>query len=437
MIRLLTILAAVFAAVVPAQAATDIDVFETPGGITVWFVEEPSIPIVSLQISFRGGASLDPVGKEGVTNLMMSLLEEGAGPLTDREFAKRQDELASRYYYGARRDSVSVDAEVLTENLDEAIELLRLAIHEPRFDQEPLDRTRAQILASLEGSTTDPNDIASTRFREISFPDHPYSSRRSGTPEAVTDLTRDDIIAAHQAALVRSRVFVAAVGDISQDKVGEIVDRLLDGLPEDGPDLPDLVDMTAPGGTTIIEMDVPQSVAIFGHSGIMRDDPDFLPAFVVTEILGGSGIESRLRNEVREKRGLTYGISAYLAPSNRSGQILGNFSSTNGNMAEALDIVRTEWARMASDGISAEELDAAKLYLTGAYPLRFDSNVRIARGLVGLQIAGLPPEYVETRNDLIMALTLEEVNRVARRIFDPEALHFVVVGQPEGLAATE
>ena len=437
MIRALSLLAALTLAAFPARAATDIEVVETPGGITAWLVQEPSIPMVALQISFLGGTSLDPVGKEGVTNMMMGLLEDGAGDLDQSEFAEEEDRLAARISFRANRDSVSIDAEMLTENLDEAVELLRLAIAEPRFDSGPIERIRAQILVSHEGATADPNDIASAAFREMSFPGHPYSIRSDGTPDAVQQISRDDLIDAHRSAMVRSRILVGAVGDITPEKLGEILDHLFRDLPEEGPELPDPIQMAADGGTTVIDLDVPQSVALFGHSGILRDDPDFIPAFVVMEILGGTGIDSRLRTEIREKRGLSYGISAYLAPFNHAGQILGRFASSNQTMGEAVDLVRSEWGRIAADGITEAELDAAKLFLTGAYPLRFDGNVRIAGSLVGLQISGLTPDYVKTRNDQIMALTLEEVNRVAKRLFDPEALRFVVVGQPEGLVATD
>ena len=183
----------------------------------------------------------------------------------------------------------------------------------------------------------------------------------------------------------------------------------------------------------MVPFDVPQSVAIFGHEGIARDDPDFFAAFVLNEILGGGGFEARLMEEVREKRGLTYGVYSYLVPKDHAALYLGRVSSANDRIAEAIEVIRDEWSRMAEAGVTEEELEIAKTYLTGAYPLRFDGNGPIANILVGMQMDDLPVDYVNTRNAKIEAITLDDIKRVAARVLKPEALHFVVVGQPEGL----
>ena len=430
---------ALIAVVVPASvlAATDIQKVESSSGVTAWLVEEPSIPIVALQISFRGGASIDPAGKEGVTNLMMGLLEEGSGDMNAQEYLAAQEALAARFEWDAYRDTVSVDAEMLKENLDASIELLRQAMVNPTFDDVAVERVRSQVVSILETNATDPDEIVDETFWRLGFPDHPYGVSEAGTLESIKALTREDIVAAHQAAMVRSRIVVGAVGDITADELAAVIDRLLEGLPETGPPLPEKTELALEGGTTIVDFAVPQSVAIFGHSGIERDDPDYLEAYILSEILGGGGLESRLSVEVREKRGLTYGVYAYLSPFDQAPLMLGSLASSNAAMAEALSVVEAEWRRMAEEGVTEEELAAAKLYLTGAYPLRFDSNVKIASILVGLQLAGLPIDYVKTRNELVEAVTLDGINRVAKRLFQPEELHFVVVGQPDGLEATD
>ena len=197
--------------------------------------------------------------------------------------------------------------------------------------------------------------------------------------------------------------------------------------------MPASVEVTTDAGVTVVPFDVPQSVAIFGHEGIERDDPDFFTAYVLNEILGGGGFEARLMEEVREKRGLTYGVYSYLVPKDHAALYLGRVSSANDRIADAIEVIRAEWARMAENGVSAEELESAKTYLTGAYPLRFDGNGQIANILVGMQMDDLPTDYVNTRNDAINAITLDDIKRVAARILRPEALHFVVVGQPVGL----
>lgn len=425
------------ALVTPVFAASDIQEFVTPGGIDVWLVEEPSIPIVALEVSFKGGTSLDLSGKEGATYLMAGLLEEGAGDLDATEFLEATENLAASFSYRAYRDTTSIEAEMLKENVDEAIDLLRLALVEPSFEQVAVDRVKSQVMSSLAQDKTDPDEIASSTLRELSFPDHPYGSRDEGSLQTVAALTREDMVTAHRNALVRSRMFVGVVGDITAEELGPLVDRLLGDLPEEGPELPKPTEMAIGGGVTIVDLNTPQAVALFAHSGISRDDPDFFAAYLLNEILGGSGLESRLMNEVREKRGLTYGVYSFLAPYNHSNQMMGSVASANETIAEAIDVIKAEWRRMAESGVSAQELEDAKRYVTGAYPLRFDSNAKIAGILVGLQLVGLPSDYIKTRNDRMFAVTLDEVNAMAKRLMRPDGLRFVVVGKPEGLVATE
>ena len=245
------------------------------------------------------------------------------------------------------------------------------------------------------------------------------------------------MIDAHQATFVKDRVYVGAVGDITAEELGPLLDTLLGDLPETGPAFPADIDFGLSGGVTVIDFETPQSVALFGHSGIERDDDDFFAAYIINEALGAGGFESRLMEEVREKRGLTYGISTFLVPKFHAEMYLGQVASSNDTIAEAIEVTRAEWARMSDEGMTQEELDSVKTYLTGAYPLRFDGNSEIASILVGMQMTDLPPDYVANRNDYINAVTLEDVNRVAKELLRPEDLHFVVVGQPVGLEATE
>lgn len=424
------------AAALPAKAAVDIQEVTSPGGITAWLVEEPSIPFAAIEIRFRGGASLDVPEDRGAINLMMALLEEGAADMTAQEFAAARERLAASYDFDTYDDAVSVSARFLTENRAESVELLRKALVEPRFDEDAVERVRAQVLSGLRSDATDPNTIASRTFDRMAFGDHPYGSSRDGTIETVTALTRDDIVEAHARALARDRIYVGAVGDITPEDLGALLDDLLAGLPAEGAPLPPEAEYQLEGGVTVEPFDTPQSVALFGHEGITRDDPDFFAAYIANEIFGGSGLQSRLMEEVREKRGLTYGIGTYLVPMDLAELVMGQVASANDRMSATIDVVTAEWRRIAEEGVTQEELDEAKTYLTGAYPLRFDGNGPIARILVGMQMDGLPIDYVATRNDKVMAVTLEDIARVTERIYRPEDLHFVVVGQPAGVEAT-
>ncbi|WP_425039841.1 M16 family metallopeptidase [Primorskyibacter sp. S187A] len=416
-----------------ARAEIDIKEVTSPGGLTAWLVEDHSIPFVALEIQFKGGASLDPADKRGVTYLMSGLLEEGTGDLDARGFARKVEMLAASFDYDTSDDGISISARFLTDTTDEAIDLLRRSITEPSFPQDAIERVRAQVLSSIASDQTDPSTIARQSFDALAFGDHPYGQPVSGTAEVVEALTRDDLVAAHRAALARDRVYISAVGDITAEQLGAVMDTLLGALPAEGGAFPNEVPFGLEPGVTVVEYDTPQSVALFGHPGLERDHPDFIAAFVINTIFGGGGFEARLMQEVREKRGLTYGIYSYLMPKEFSHAFVGQFSSANDRIAEAIDVVQAEWARIASEGVSQTELEEAKTYLTGAYPLRFDGNRRIANILVGMQVDDIPMSYVQERNDLVNALTLEEINRVASELFRPDELGFVVVGKPEGL----
>jgi zinc protease len=436
---MLRILTALWFALLASMAQAEIDIRQvtSDGGINAWVVEEPSIPFIALEIRFRGGASLDMPEKRGAVNLMAGLLEEGAGDLDAQAFQTAREALAARFSFRATDDTIGISAQFLTDNQDEALALLRQALIEPRFDQTALDRVRAQVLAGIASDAVNPRSIASAAFNAAAFDDHPYGTSLDGTAESVAALTRDDIIAAHRNTLTRDRLYVSVVGDITVDQVGPILDALLGDLPADGPPAPADVPFGLAGGVTVIDFDNPQSVALFGHVGMKRDDPDFFAAFIINHVLGAGGFQSRLMTEVRERRGLTYGIGTSLAPMFHAEMLLGSVASSNATVAEAIEVIREEWQRLATEGLTEQELDSAKTFLTGEYPLRFDGNAAIATIMVGMQMIDLPPDYVINRNDYINAVTLEDISRVAASLLRPDDLHFVVVGRPEGLESTE
>ncbi|WP_096786798.1 pitrilysin family protein [Rhodobacter sp. CZR27] len=430
---MLRLAAALILFALPVRADVQIQDVTSPGGIRAWLVESHELPFTALEIRFRGGTSLDPEGARGAVNLMTGLIEEGAGDLDAQGFARARDALAASFSFRPSADAVAVSAEFLTENRDAATDLLRLALVSPRFDAEAIERVRGQVLSGLASDAKDPTSISGRVFDEQAFGAHPYGSQGEGTPESVRALTREQIVAAHKAALARDRIYVAAAGDITAAELGTLLDRLLGDLPAEGAPMPGRAEWRVGGGVTVVDFPTPQSAVRFGHAGIKRDDPDFFPAYVLNEILGGGGFGSRLMTEVREKRGLTYGIGTYLAPMDHAELMMGHFASANATVAEAIGIVRDEWRRAAAEGVTAEELAATKTYLTGSYPLRFDGNGPIASILVGMQMEDLPIDYPTTRNAKIEAVTLEDVKRVAAWLLKPDALHFVVVGQPEGV----
>ncbi len=431
-----TITAAMMLAL-PAAADIDIQEITSPQGTSAWLVEDHTIPFVALDIRFQGGTSIDPEGKRGAVYFMTGLLEEGAGDLDAQAYAQQAEALAAQISFSSYRDSVAISAQFLSQNRDEAADLLRDALVSPRFDESAIERVRTQILSIIESHQQDPDELAAQAFNAQAYGNHPYANPEQGTLETITAMTRDDLVAAHRAALTRDRVFIGAAGDITAEELGVLIDRLIGDLPAEGPALPGPAEYALEGGITVVDYPTPQSVTIFGHEGIERTDEDFFPAFVLNQILGGGGFQSRLMNEVRVNRGLTYGIYSYLSLADWQPMLLGQFSSSNNLVAEAIEVTRSIWQDMAENGVTEEELEAAKLYMTGAYPLRFDGNGTIAGILAGMQQDGMPTEYINTRNDRVNAVTMEDIRRVAARLLQPDGLRFVVVGQPEGLTPTE
>ncbi|MCH6587396.1 MAG: insulinase family protein [Proteobacteria bacterium] len=424
------------AAASPA-AAIEVQRVVSPGGIEAWLVEDHSNPIISLDMTFRGGAALDPVGKGGLANLVSGLIDEGAGDLDSQAFQGQLQDLSIGLSFSAGLDTFSGDLKTLTENRDTAFELLRLALNEARFDAEPIARIRSQILAGLARSSEDPRVIVRRTLNKVLFPEHAYGRPASGTTESVTGLTVEDLRRFTAERFARDVLMIGVVGDITAQELAGLLDETFLGLPATAAPV-DLADTTpsGEGGVIVIEKDLPQSVVAFGHEGIGRADPDYYTAYVVNYILGGGGFSARLYKEIREKRGLAYSVYAYLNPLDHAALVMGGVATQNERVSESLDLIRAEWRRMAEDGPSEEELRDAKIYLTGSFPLRFSSSGRISGMLVGMQLNHLGIDYLDRRNALIEAVTLDDARRVARRLYDADKLTVIVVGRPEGVTAT-
>ena len=423
----------------PAAAAGAVEVQRvvSPGGIEAWLVEDRANPIISLDLAFRGGAAHDPIGKEGLATLVSSLIDEGAGSIESQAFQGELEQKAIRLSFDAGLDLFDGSLQTLTKNRDRAFELLRLALSEPRFDEEPVERIRAQILARIKARENDANRIAGRTFRKLLFGDHPYARPVDGTLESVAAVTREDLRAFVARRFARSNLVIGVSGDIGAEELAPLLDQTFGGLPAEPADevIAD-VEPAAKGDLVVVEQAVPQSAVVMGHGGIQRDDPDFYTAYVVNYILGGGSFASRLYEEVREKRGLAYSVYAFLNGLDHGALVIGGVGTANDRVAESIALMRQEWRRMAEAGPTAEELAAAKTYLTGSYPLRLTSTARIAGMLVGIQLEDLGIDYIDRRNGFIEAVTLEDARRVAAELYDAEALTVVVVGQPEGLEPT-
>lgn len=421
---------------IPTASALDIQPVTSPGGIRAWLVEDHSNPILTLSFSFAGGESSDPVGKEGRARLVSGLLDEGAGELDSEAFQKALTENSITLRFNSRIDRFSGTLVTLTETRELAVDLLRLALTEPRFEAEPVERIRAQIMASIRSDLQNPRSIASRAWWGASFAGHPYGHSGDGTLESVATVTADELRAFVASTFARDGLVVAAVGDIDAAALAALLDRVFGALPAAGSAslAPDVLPKAA-GETFVVEVPVPQSVVVFGHAGISRKDPDWYAASLLNEIMAG-GFGSRLTEEIREKRGLVYGVYAYLLPLDHVPLVMGGLATQNARVRESIDILRQEWQRMADHGPTADELADARTYLLGSFPLRLVDSDGTVGVLMGLQESDLPIDYLDRREELYGKLTLDDLRRVARRLYRPDRLTLVVVGMPDGVAAT-
>lgn len=408
-----------------------IQTIKSPGGIEAWLVEEHSVPMMAMRFAFDGGSSQDPDGKEGVGNFLTAMLDEGAGDLKSRDFQERMEDISMRMSYEDAKDAFYGNFETLTANRDEAAKLLKLAINEPRFDTDAVERIRQQLIASLVYAARNPDKVALEKWYAAAFKGHPYARPSNGTQDTISKVTAEDLEAYRKRNFARDTLKVVAVGDINAEQLGKLLDEVFGDLPAKAELAPVPKTQPVTGGVQeVIDMNVPQSVAVFGLGAMARKDPDFIPAFVLNQIMGGGGFASKLMEEVREKRGLAYSVYTYVYPYQHASIFAGGVATRNEMMGQSLDVIRDELKKMAEKGPSQQDLDNAKDYLIGSYPLRFDTNSKIATQLLGLRMDGFGPDYVDNRNAMIAAVTLDDVKRVAKRLLDTQDLIVTIVGKP-------
>jgi zinc protease len=420
-----------------SAGATTIERVVSPGGIEAWLVHERAVPLIAVEFAFAGGAVQDPPGKAGTAALTASLLDAGAGDLDSTAFTDRLERKAIQMNFSAQRDTIHGALRTLTENRDDAFELLRLAVTVPRFDAKDVEISRAQILSLLRRQTTSPTDIASQRWWETAFEGHPYGRPVNGTSETVSSISIADLKSYAHRVLARQNLKIAVVGDIDAETLKVLLDRTFGALPEK-PELYSIANVAPRGlGRRIeVSLDVPQTVVDFGGPGIARQDPDFMAAYLINHILGGGSTDSRLYQEVREKRGLAYSVSDSLVWLDHAAVMLGGTATRADRAGETVDLIEKEIRHFAEDGPTAGELVEAKRYLNSAFVLNLDSSTKIAALLVQLELDGFGTDYFSRRTAMIEAVTLDDARRVAKRLLD-KGLLVTVVGKPQGFALSK
>lgn len=419
----------------PSQAQATVEEVVTESGITAWLVNEPAVPLVAVTFQWRGGASADPAGREGLSRMVAGLLDEGAGELDSMAFRTILEDQAIRLGFSHERDAFSGRLLTLTENREQAFDMLRLALAEPRFDDEPVERIRSQLTADIQRRRSDPNTMAALAWFGHAFPDHPYGRTAQGTLESVQAIEVAELRRYVAERLGRDNLVIGVAGDITAEELAPLLDKAFAHLPEAAV-LPPLEPIEPRTGETLVtRINVPQSVVTFGLPGIGRDDPDYYAAFVANYILGGGGFASRLTEEVREKRGLAYSVYSYLLDTDLAPLWMGGVATRNDQVGQSIQVIRGELARLAEGDVAEADLANAKTYLTGSFPLRFTSNENVARMLVGMQAQDLGIDFLDRRNAYIEAVTLDDLKRVSERLFAGELL-VSIVGAPVGIEAT-
>lgn len=415
----------------PAKAADVIEVKAV--GVSAWLMSDPAVPVVALSFRIAGGGATDPASLQGRARLLADLMTEGAGDLDATAFKEKLADLSASIGFDATQDGINGTLYTLSENLAEAADLLGLALTDARFDADALARAKAGQIASLRQARERPARRAYRAFLETAFANHPYARSVRGRISTLQSVSADDLRAFRARRFGRDRLLVAAAGDIDASALQDAMRRAFGDLPElasGGPaDLPPAALPQQPL-RLFAPIEAPQSTVVFGGPGIRRNDPDWRAATVLMEIMGG-GFGARLMEEVRVKRGLVYGISAGLTELEAAVLVLGSASTNNTTVIETVEVIQAEWARMAAEGPTKEELEAAKAYITGSLPLALDSSRAIADTLLAIRLNELPKDYLDRRAALIEAVTLADAKRVAKRLFAPDRLMIAVAGAPD------
>jgi len=419
----------------PSQAAAKIQHLISPGGIEAWFVQDATVPLIAMEYAFGGGATQDPADKAGVGNLVADTLDEGSGDLDSSTFHERLDRRAIELSFASTRDYFRGSLRMLKDNRDEAFDLLRMSLTSPHFDSADVERIRSQVISGLRRDTTNPSALAGRKFLETAFGDHPYGRQAAGTLESVARIDIADLKDYVRRVLARDTLKIAVVGDIDPATLGQLLDKTFGGLPAKASltPVPD-VEAAKPPQRAFVPLDVPQTVVMFGGPGFMRNDPNFMAAYVANHILGGGGLSSRLYHEVREKRGLAYSVSESLLWADHSALFIGNTGTRADRAGETVEAINREIRKMAEEGPTQQELDEAKSYLKGSQMLSLDTSSKLASALLQYQNDRLPIDYIEKRNAIVDAVTLDDVRNASQRLWG-QGLLTVIVGRAPQAAA--
>jgi zinc protease len=427
------------AAALPAMAALPIQHWQQANGARIYLVESRSIPMVDVQLDFDAGGRRDPAGQAGLADVTASmtgkgLLAQGGEPaLDENQLSEAWADLGAGFGGGAGSDRMSFTLRSLTDRalLDRALQLAARQFGEPAFPDNVWQRDRQRIAASIREANTRPGTVAARAFDQRVYGSHPYGVET--TEASLAAISVDDMRRFWRAHVLPCRARVSIVGDVDRAQADALVAKLLSRLPQDPgacsalPPVPEVAPLAA-SATAAIPFQSAQAHVLIGQPGYKRDDPDYYALLVGNYILGGGGLVSRLSNEVREKRGLSYGASSWFSPGLHAGAFTVALQTRPDQAAQAVQVARDTVARFVAEGPTAEELKAGQDFLIGNFPLRLDSNRKLLDNVAAIAWNDLPLDYLDTWTDRIRKVTATQVREAMARKLQPNRMVTVIVG---------
>lgn len=402
-------------------------------GIKAYFFEDNSNPIISINFLFKNaGLASDSDNEVGISNLVASLLMDGAGDLDAQQFKEELEKKAIGLSFSADLDDFTGALITTADNQQEAYDLLKMVLISPRFDVEDITRSKEQMLIALKQQSEHPASVLGLEFAREIYQKHPYARNPVGNSKDIINISQKQLQDFVQNHFTINNLVVGVAGDVSEEKAGIIIDEVFGSLPENGRmSFVRNAEVKFDGREKNINLKSPQTISVFTNRGLARNDKDFYPLYIANHIFGGSGLGSRLSLVARENEGLTYSIYSYMSLMDKSSLIRGSFSSTPENYDRVQEIIKSEWRKMGKKGVSEKELDEAKNYLISSYNLRFAAISDISNMLVYMQKDNLGLDFLKKRNDYVREVSRENVNKVAKDIFDNENMIFVNIGSFE------
>lgn len=397
-------------------------------GAVVVTSEQKALPMVTMSLLIEGGARLDPAGREGLANLAAQLLTYGTKNHTAVQLSEALDFLGASLTTGCTEETVTINFTLLKKDLDEGLRLLAEVLTEASFPPEEIERRKQAVIAGIRAQEEQPGQIAEVKFLETLFPKSPYGRRVEGSPDSVKNIDRAGLLAFYENELRPDRAIFAVVGDVSQQ---EIVEKLNAALrPWQKKPAAKLPPPNAvPGAPAFIKINkqLTQANIVLGHAGVPRNHPDYYAVQVMNYILGGGGFSSRMMDSIRNERGFAYSVYSQFDPGKYTGSFQVVMQTKNESAGEAIKIAVAEIRKMREQGVTDSELNEAKDYLIGSFPLRFDTNRKVAAFLSQVEFYGLGLDYPDRYPEIIRKISREDVLRAATTYLHPEKLITVVV----------